>query len=76
MRALIDEAEYDRRHAARERARRAAAGAVERAVWLADAAERQAMARVLKAEGLSWAEIAGRMGLPSADAARKLAARA
>ena len=72
MRALIGDDEYRRRHAARERARRAEAGAMSHA----ERAARQATARVLKAEGLSWAEVAERMALPSADAARMLAARA
>jgi hypothetical protein len=76
MRALIDEAEDRRRRAARERARRAAAGAAERDTWLGEAADRAATARLLRAEGLSWADVASRMGLPTPGAARKLASRA
>jgi hypothetical protein len=76
MAALIDDAEYAKRHRERERARRRAAGATERAAWLAERAERQMAACILhERAGLTWQEVADAMDLPTADAARKLAAR-
>ena len=54
---------------------RRATGVMARAEYQADAAERQARARTLRDGGLPWAEVAQRMGLASADAARQLALR-
>lgn len=77
LRCLISDAEKARRHAVAERDRRRAAGAIERAAWRAVAAGRAAEALALREiYELSWGDVARRMGLPSADAARKLAGRA
>lgn len=72
MTRLISDDEKERRRVASRRA----AGMVERAAYEARAAERRDRARALKDGGLSWAEVAERMGLPSAGAARVLASRA
>ena len=74
MRALIDEAEYLKRHAARGRKRRTADGAVERGAYEARGADRRATARPLRCEGLSWGEVGERMGV-SATATRLRARR-
>jgi hypothetical protein len=76
MGALISDAEKGRRHTAAKEAARREAGAIERAAYEARAAERRDRARALKDGGRSWAEVAARMGLPSAGAARVLATRA
>lgn len=76
LRALVDDdlkRLHDRKGAEH---RRRMAGAVPRDTYCARAAQRAAMARAWRAQGLSWQAVAERMELPSPDAARKLAARA
>ncbi len=60
---------------ARWHTRRAARGGVSQASLIEAAAARAAEASGLRASGLSWPEVAARMGMPSAGAARKLAER-
>jgi hypothetical protein len=76
MTRLISDAEKRRRENERRAAQRRAADMLERAEYEAGAAERRATARMLRNQGLPWAEVAERMGLPSAGAARVLAIRA
>jgi hypothetical protein len=76
MLALISDAEVRQRNVAAKEAARRATGVVERAEYEAHAAGRASRARTLADSGLSWAEVADRMELPSAEAARKLARRA
>lgn len=75
MQALISAAEKQRRELAAEAEARRAAGMVTRAEYLAGSAELRETARLLRAEGCTWQQVADRMGAPSAGAARKLAAR-
>ena len=76
MRALISDGEKHRRHLASDHARRRAAGMVERTAYLAEAAQRQTRAAMLRQGGLSWPEVAHSLGLSTAEAARQLARRA
>ena len=76
MRALISDGEKHRRHLEWDRARRRATGMMERTAYLAEAAQRQTRAAMLRQGGLSWAEVAHSLGLSTAEAARQLARRA
>ena len=76
MRALISDGEKHRRHLASDHARRRAAGMVERTAYLAEAAQRQTRAAMLRQGGLSWPELAHSLGLSTAEAAWQLARRA
>ena len=58
----------------RDRGRRRELGAVDRATYLETAEQRRAQARLLRAKGLTWAEVGKEMGI-SATAARLLAYR-
>jgi len=49
--------------------------AIPRDVWIAERAAMRAEAARLRAERYSWAEVAKRVGAPSAEAARALAKR-
>jgi hypothetical protein len=71
MTRLIDTAEHNRR---RLEARRAS-GVMPREEYEALAAERQRRAHSLREGGLSWVEVAERVGAPNAEATRQLALR-
>ena len=75
LRVLVDQDIRRERGTARQRARRRRAGVQERAAYEAAAAARRAQAAGLRQQGLPWAEVARRMELPSADAARVLVVR-
>lgn len=68
---IISKPEAKRRHAARSRQARAAAGAEPRAVYLAAAAQRRAEALAMHLQGRSWKDIGIALGV-SGDAARQL----
>ena len=65
------EAAAKARHAEGERNRRKNLGAVDRATYVETAEQRRAQARLLKAKGLTWAEVGKEMGI-SANAAKLL----
>jgi hypothetical protein len=78
LKTIITDEEAAERDAERHRQRRRVLGAVDRAAYLETiketAEQRRAQARLLRAKGLSWAEVGREMGV-SATAARKLANR-
>jgi len=78
LKTLIPKAVAAERHAQREQQRRLEQGMIDRTTYLETAKEnaeqRQAHARLLRATGLTWAEVGKEMGI-SATAARKLASR-
>lgn len=80
MTRLIDKGEKQRRDTVATREKRRADGVLERAAYIEQQAEqgaaRAARAKTLRAGGLSWDEVARRMELGSAEAARSLAKRA
>lgn len=76
MTRLIDRDEKRRRDREATMAKRRHAGVQERKVYEGAAAERMARAQALRAGGLTWDEVASRMELGSAEAARCLAKRA
>ena len=69
LKTIITAQDAAERH--RERNRKA----MDRAAYLETAEQRRAQARLLRARGLSWAEVGREMGGISATAARKLAER-
>ena len=75
MDSLVPPGEQARRKREKEQERRRAAGAVPRATYVAECAERRATALHLRAKRLSFAAIGKTLGI-SMDAARKLCARA
>lgn len=75
MTRLIDGDEKRRRDTEATRAARRLAGAQERSAYEADAKRRQISARSLRANGHSWGDVAKKLGVKSADAARMLASR-
>lgn len=80
LRVLISRDEKRRRDREATMAARHAAGVQEREAWRTQvgdqAAERASRAKALRMGGLTWAEVAERMDLPTAEAARQLARRA
>lgn len=68
---IISTAEAKRRDAERARAKREAAGSLTRNGWLTAHEQRRATARLLRAQGRSWADIAAEVGYKNAEAARK-----
>jgi hypothetical protein len=70
MHALIDDTEYLRRHAERERTRRAAAGMIERSAYEARATERRPIVKAMRARGLTWRAIAAELGISVSEAHR------
>lgn len=70
MRALISDVEKQRRHAEAEKARRRAAGAVERADYEARAAERREMVALLRGMGKTWRAIGAELGISTMEAHR------
>jgi hypothetical protein len=75
LRLLIDRDVARERATERQHEHRRRIGVRERSGYEADAAERAAVATILRAEGLTWIAVGDRMGV-SADAARFLADRA
>lgn len=74
---LLAHPEIKRQRRVRRRAdARRAAGQLMRHDYLSNAQNRAMRAQKLRSQGASWPEVALRMGLPSGDAARKLAGRA
>ena len=59
------------RHRARQEQRRRAAGSLPRQTWLDTHEQRRAQARLLRAQGKTWREVATACGYPSTEAARK-----
>ena len=76
FRVLLNPELRRRRRAARKTVARRAAGQRPREAFEAGAKARAVHAAGLRAGGMTWAEVARAMGLPSADAARMLAKRA
>jgi hypothetical protein len=72
---IVSRGEAARRHAEREVQRRAeqreAAGAMTRAAYEGNAEQKRATARLLKAQGKTWSDIADEVGYKNAEAARK-----
>jgi len=68
---IVSRGEAARRHAERCRASREVAGAATRAGYLESHEQKRATARLLRAQGKSWAEVAAELGYKNADAARK-----
>ena len=68
---IVSRGEASRRHAERCRASREEAGAVTREVYESNAEQKRATARLMRAQGKSWAAIAAEVGYKNADAARK-----
>ncbi|EOI6747656.1 replication protein [Salmonella enterica subsp. enterica serovar Mbandaka] len=73
LRTLISRDVAAERHSEREKARRRAAGAVDRATYLEAASAKQAQALALKAQGLSVRAIAAQMGISKTAAGRYIA---
>ena len=73
LRTLISRDMAAERHREREKARRRAAGAVDRASYLEAASAKQAQALALKAQGLSVRAIAAQMGISKTAAGRYIA---
>lgn len=73
LRTLISRDMAAERHNEREKARRRAAGAVDRASYLEAASAKQAQALALKAQGLSVRAIAAQMGISKTAAGRYIA---
>ncbi|MCQ2032240.1 replication protein [Stutzerimonas zhaodongensis] len=63
LKTIISKDEATRRNTERERARRRAAGALERAEYISNAKARKEQIRALKGEGVAVAEIARRLGV-------------
>lgn len=70
LKTIISRDMAAQRHAKRERARRAAAGAVERSEYLKAAQDKQQQALALKAQGLSARKIAEALGISKSAAAK------
>lgn len=73
LKTIISKAESTRRDTARQTAKRRAAGVQERSEYLSGIQNKHAQARILKAEGVTVAEIAKRLGVtrPTVYAALK-----
>lgn len=67
---VISESESKRRHAERSRESRAAAGAISRAAYESNAEQKRATARLMRAAGSSWSEVASAVGYKDANSAR------
>jgi len=67
---IVSRGEAARRHAAREVLRRQEAGASDRAGYLESHEQKRATARLMRAQGKSWAEVATELGYKNARAAR------
>lgn len=76
LRLLVPRDVYLERERARSSNRRAARGCVARAEYTSHAALRASEAARLRRSGHGWADVARELGMPSSDAARKLAGRA
>ena len=74
LKTIITPGEAAERDAERKREQRQRSGAMDRATYLETAEQRRAQARLLRARGMTWAEVGREMGI-SATAARKLASR-
>ena len=74
LKTIISAQDAAERHSEKERQRRQQSGAVDRAIYLETAEQRRAQARLLRARGLSWAEVGKELGI-APDAARMLASR-
>jgi len=74
LKTIISAQEAAQRHSEKERQRRQQLGAVDRAIYLETAEQRRAQARLLRARGLTWAEVGKELGI-APDAARMLASR-
>ena len=74
LKTIISAQEAAERHSEKERQRRQQSGAVDRAIYLETAEQRRAQARLLRARGLTWAEVGKELGI-APDAARMLASR-
>jgi hypothetical protein len=78
LKTIITKEEAVRRHRERNRLRdsrrRRESGAIDRRIYLETAEQRRAQARLLRARGLTWAEVGREMGI-SAKAAHNLANR-
>lgn len=70
LQTIISEPEAKRRDALRARQKRSDAGAMTRQEYEGNAEQKRATARILKAQGSSWAEIALELGYKNARAAR------
>lgn len=67
---VISEAESKRRDAERARQKRADAGAMTRAAYESNAEQKRATARLMRATGSSWADVASVVGYKDANSAR------
>ena len=67
---IVSRGEAARRHAEREAQRRQEAGASDRAGYLESHEQKRATARLMRAQGKSWAEVAAELGYKNARAAR------
>lgn len=74
LKTIIGEAEYKERDRLRDEKRRRAAGAVTREQYLssvgAEVEQKRATARLLRAQGKTWAEVAVEVGYKDANSAR------
>ncbi len=74
LKTIIGEDEYKERDRLRDEKRRRKAGAVTREQYLAtvgiDAEQKRATARLLRAQGKTWAEVATEVGYKDANGAR------
>lgn len=68
---IVSRGEARRRDAERDTRRRREVGAVTREFYEGNAEQKRATARLLRAQGKSWAEIAAELGYKNGDAARK-----
>ena len=68
---IVSSGEAARRDAERKIQYRQEAGAVSRQVYEGNAEQKRATARLMRAQGKSWAAIAAEVGYKNADAARK-----
>jgi hypothetical protein len=71
LRTIIGINEVRRRGAERQTERRRAAGAMTREDYESNAEQKRATARLLRAQGKTWSDIAAEVGYKNADAARK-----
>jgi DNA-binding Lrp family transcriptional regulator len=67
---IVSRGEAARRHAERCRASREAAGAIARDVYEGNAQQKRVTARLLRAQGKTWAEVAEAVGYKDANSAR------
>lgn len=70
LRTIISETESKRRDAERARQKRADAGAITRAAYESNAEQKRATARLMRATGSSWTEVASAVGYKDANSAR------